>query len=105
MAGATDLRSRDSEMRSRPATEDGYTEHAICRQYIHPRTSIATASVTVHEQGVVIRQHLRRKFIPWQAVCEIYSIPRGPLPLSTVGLLVATDIKYVEKRKRLVGVS
>jgi hypothetical protein len=32
-----------------------------------------TTSVTIHEQGVVIRQKLRRRFIPWQAVLDVGS--------------------------------
>lgn len=71
-----------------------------------------SASVTVHEQGIVVRQHLRREFIPWQAVVaisppETFAGASGPAPKgpgtwrTTVCVCVDTGARYMEKWKRL----
>ncbi|HEY1642865.1 MAG TPA: hypothetical protein VGG35_19390 [Streptosporangiaceae bacterium] len=73
---------------------------------------VRASSVTVHEQGIVVRQHLRREFIPWQAVVAISPpetfagasgpAPKGPGTLVTeVCVCVDTGVKYMEKWKRL----
>lgn len=59
-----------------------------------------TTSVTAHEQGVVIRQNLRRRFIPWQPVTEIR---RSPFPIYNVLLKVGTDVKCADKLVNLTG--
>jgi hypothetical protein len=77
--------------------------------------SIAVArmsSVTIHDQGIVVRQHLRREFIPWQAVVAIsppesFAGSYGPNPKgpgtwrTTVCICIDTGARYIEKWKLL----
>lgn len=61
-----------------------------------------TKSVTIHEQGVVVRQNLRRRFVPWDSVQSIWCTTGGGLaPLYQVRLRISTGVKYVEKRVTL----
>jgi hypothetical protein len=73
---------------------------------------VGASSVTLHEQGIVVRQNLRHEFIPWQAVVAISPpetfagaagpAPKGPGTLVTeVCVCVDTGVKYMEKWKRL----
>ena len=73
---------------------------------------VRASSVTLHEQGIVVRQNFRREFIPWQAVVAISPpetfagatgpAPKGPGTLVTeVCVCVDTGVKYMEKWKRL----
>jgi hypothetical protein len=60
-----------------------------------------TTSVTIHEQGVVIRQNLRRRFIPWQAVLDVGSHRRGNERSWCVWLHVDTGVTYMDKREQV----
>jgi hypothetical protein len=72
-----------------------------------------TASVTIHEQGIVIRQNLRREFIPWQAVKLIDYGQRirdpsvqphetgGAVPV--VWVYLDTGVRYMEEWRLLDG--
>jgi Bacterial PH domain len=63
-----------------------------------------TKSVTIHEQGVVVRQNLRRRFVPWDSVQSIWCTSGTSLaPLYRGMLSVSTGVKYVEKRVTLGG--
>jgi len=60
-----------------------------------------TTSVTIHEQGVVIRQKLRRRFIPWQAVLDVSSHRRTNERSWCVWLHVDTGVTYMDKREQV----
>lgn len=60
-----------------------------------------TTSVTIHEQGVVIRQYLRRRFIPWQAVLNVGSHRSVNERSWCVWLHVDTGVKYMDKREQI----
>jgi len=60
-----------------------------------------TTSVTIHEQGVVIRQKLRRRFIPWQAVLDVGSHRRINERSWCVWLHVDTGVTYMDKREQV----
>ena len=60
-----------------------------------------TTSVTLHEQGIVVRQYFRREFIPWQAVASIWP---GSMH-NCVVISVDTGVRYLEKMKDLWGTS
>ena len=51
-----------------------------------------TTSVTLHEQGIVVRQYFRREFIPWQAVASIFP---GSVH-NCVVIKVETGVRYME---------
>jgi uncharacterized membrane protein len=59
--------------------------------------SAVTTSVTIHEQGIVIRQKLRRRFIPWQAVEAILCHRNYGERTFTVNINVDTGVKYMDK--------
>ena len=56
-----------------------------------------TTSVTIHEQGVVIRRYLRRRFIPWQAVLGVNSNRSATERSWCVWLHVDTGLRYMDK--------
>jgi hypothetical protein len=60
-----------------------------------------TTSVTLHEQGIVVRQYVRREFIPWQAVAKIWP---GSMH-NCVVISVGTGVRYMDKMKDLYGTS
>ena len=69
-------------------------------------TNALTRSVTIHEQGLVIRQNLHRRFVPWQAVVRIKSMSgAGGAPLHYVVLQIRTDVNRLDRYSSLGGTS
>jgi hypothetical protein len=65
-----------------------------------------TKSVTMHEQGVVIRQNLHRRFVPWQAVQNIKSMSgTAGAPLHYVVLQIRTGVNRLDRYSSLGGTS
>jgi hypothetical protein len=63
-----------------------------------------TRSVAIHEQGLVIRQNLHRRFVPWQAVVSIKSMSgTGGAPLHYVVLQIRTGVNRPDRYSSLGG--